>query len=321
MNADHIYDTILEAIGESPLVRLHSVGKELGCEILAKCEFLNPGGSIKERVALRMIEAAEASGRIKPGDTLIEATSGNTGIGLAMACAVKGYRLIITMPEKMSKEKQLTMEALGAEIVRTPTDAPHESPESNFGVAERLQKEIPNAHILDQWTNPDNPGAHYFDTANEILQQTRGKLDAFVSGAGTGGTLTGCGRRLKEAVPGIKIYGVDPEGSIIGGGEPGDPYLVEGIGYDFVPETMDLSVVDEWIKSNDRESFKLARRLIREEGMLVGGSSGSTMMGALHAARQLGPGHRIVVVFADGLRNYMSKFLDPAWLKANGMDV
>lgn len=321
MNADHIYDTILEAIGESPLVRLHSVGKELGCEILAKCEFLNPGGSIKERVALRMIEAAEASGRIKPGDTLIEATSGNTGIGLAMACAVKGYRLIITMPEKMSKEKQLTMEALGAEIVRTPTDAPHESPESNFGVAERLQKEIPNAHILDQWTNPDNPGAHYFDTANEILQQTRGKLDAFVSGAGTGGTLTGCGRRLKEAVPGIKIYGVDPEGSIIGGGEPGDPYLVEGIGYDFVPETMDLSVVDEWIKSNDRESFKLARRLIREEGMLVGGSSGSTMMGALHAARQLGPGHHIVVVFADGLRNYMSKFLDPAWLKANGMDV
>lgn len=319
MNADHIYDTILEAIGETPLVRLHSVGKEFGCEILAKCEFLNPGGSVKERVALRMIEAAEASGRIKPGDTLIEATSGNTGIGLAMACAVKGYRLIITLPEKMSKEKQLTMEALGAEIVRTPTDAPHESPESNFGVAERLQRELPNAHILDQWTNADNPDAHYFGTAHEILAQTRGQFDAFVAGAGTGGTLTGCGRRFKETMPHIRIVGVDPEGSIIGGGEPGDPYLVEGIGYDFVPKTMDLSVVDEWVKTNDRESFSLARRLIREEGMLVGGSSGSSMMGAIHAAKTLGPGKRIVVILADGLRNYMSKFLDPAWLEANGM--
>ncbi len=311
---------ILQAIGETPLVRLNKVGSEFDCTILAKCEFLNPGGSVKERVALRMVEEAERSGRIKPGDTLIEATSGNTGIGLAMAAAVKGYRLIITLPEKMSKEKQLTMEALGAEIVRTPTEAEHDSPESNFGVAKRLQKEIPNAHILDQWTNGANPDAHYYGTAEELLRQTGGKIDYFVAGAGTGGTLTGVGRRFRKDLPNCKIVGVDPVGSIIGGGEAGDPYLVEGIGYDFIPETMDLSVVDEWVKTNDRDSFRLALRLIKEEGMLVGGSSGSAMMGALSVAARAKAGETIVVILPDNIRNYMSKFLDPRWQKESGLD-
>ena len=311
-----ILPNILHAIGHTPMVRLNRVGAEYPCEILAKCEFLNPGGSVKERVAFRMIEEAERQGRIKPGDTLIEATSGNTGIGLAMACAVKGYHLIITMPEKMSREKQLVMERLGAKIVRTPTSAAHDSEESNFGVAKRLQREIPNAHILDQWTNPANPDVHYHGTAEEILEQTDGRLDYFVSGVGTGGTITGVARRLKEVLPNVKVIGVDPEGSIIGGGEPGGPYLVEGIGYDFIPDILDQSLVDEYIKTNDMVSLPLALRLIREEGMLVGGSSGSAMQGALEVAKRCKGGERIVVVLPDNVRNYMTKFLDPEWMAA-----
>lgn len=314
-----ILPDILHAIGHTPMVRLNKVGAEYPCEILAKCEFLNPGGSVKERVAYRMIEEAERTGRIKPGDTLIEATSGNTGIGLAMACAVKGYRLIITLPEKMSREKQLVMERLGAEIVRTPTTAAHDSPESNFGVAERLRRELPNAHILDQWTNPANPESHYYGTAEEILEQTEGRLDYFVCGVGTGGTITGVARRLKEVLPNVKVIGVDPEGSIIGGGEPGDPYLVEGIGYDFIPEILDQALVDEYIKTNDKVSLPLALRLIREEGMLVGGSSGSAMQGALEIAKRCTGGERIVVVLPDNVRNYMSKFLDPNWMAEKGI--
>ncbi len=319
MNHSHVYDNILQVIGQTPMVRLNNVGSEYPVEILAKCEFLNPGGSIKERVAHRMIQDAENQGRIKPGDTLIEATSGNTGIGLAMAAAVKGYRLIICMPEKMSKEKQLMMEALGAEIVRTPTSAPHDSPESNFGVAERLRNELPNAHILDQWHNPGNVAVHYEKTAREIIDQCEGWLDYFVTGVGTGGTITGVGQRLKDTLPGVKVIGADPEGSIIGGGEPGDPYLVEGIGYDFIPAILDQSLVDRYIKTNDKESLPLAQRLIREEGMLVGGSSGSVMQAALEIAKECKGGERIVVVFADNVRNYMSKFIDPAWMRANGL--
>ncbi len=314
-----VLNSILQAVGHTPMVRLNRVGKEYPVEILAKCEFLNPGGSTKERVAVRMVEEAERQGRLKPGDTLIEATSGNTGIGLAMACAVKGYRLIIVMPEKMSREKQLVMERLGAEIVRTPTDAAHDSPESNFGVAARLQREIPNAHILDQWTNPANPEAHYYGSAEEILQQTGGKFDYLVSGAGTGGTLTGLGRRFKEHDPSIQIIGADPEGSILGGGEPGPSYLVEGIGYDFIPDTLDHSVVDRWIKTDDRTAFALSLRLIREEAMLVGGSSGSVMQAALEVAKDAKPGSRIVVILADNIRNYMSKVLDPRWMEEKGM--
>jgi len=313
-------NNILETIGGTPMVRLNKIGAEYPVEIFAKCEFMNPGGSVKERVAYRMIEEAEKSGRIKPGDTLIEATSGNTGIGLAMACAVKGYRLIITLPEKMSREKQITMEALGAEIVRTPTSAAHDSPESNFGVAERLRREIPNAHILDQWTNPANPDCHYYGTGTEILEQADGRIDYFVCGVGTGGTITGVARKLRESLPNVKIIGVDPIGSIIGGGEPGDPYLVEGIGYDFIPAILDQSLVDEYIKTDDKTSFLLALRLIREEGMLVGGSSGSAMQGVLEIARRCKGGERIVVVLPDNVRNYMSKFLDPAWRADKGID-
>jgi cystathionine beta-synthase len=314
MNHPRTYDSILDVVGQTPLVRLNKIGRGYPVEILAKCEFLNPGGSVKERIAVRMIEEAETKGLLKPGSTLIEATSGNTGIGLAMACAVKGYRLIICMPEKMSAEKQRIMERLGAEIVRTPTDAGHDDPESNFSVAERLQKEIPDAHILDQWTNRANPDAHYYGTGTEILEQAEGRLDYFVAGAGTGGTLTGVGHRLKEHDPKIRIIGADPEGSIIGGGTYVGPYQVEGIGYDFFPDTLDLGVVDRWIKTNDHDSFALSLRLIREEGMLVGGSSGSVMEAALQIARECKGGERIVVLLADNVRNYMSKFIDPVWM-------
>ena len=318
MNHPNVYGSILEVVGQTPMVRLNRVGSEYPVEILAKCEFLNPGGSVKERIAVRMVEEAEQKGLLKAGSTLIEATSGNTGIGLAMACAVKGYRLIICMPEKMSAEKQRVMERLGAEIVRTPTSAAHDDPESNFSVAKRLQQEIPDAHILDQWTNPANPGAHYDGTGSEILEQTGGELNYFVAGAGTGGTLTGVGRRLKEHDPSIQIIGADPEGSILGGGDLVATYQVEGIGYDFFPETLDRSVVDRWIKTNDEHSLPLALRLIREEGMLVGGSSGSVMQAALEVARACRGGERIVVLLADNVRNYMSKFLDPQWMKDHG---
>jgi len=320
MNHPHIYDNILQVIGQTPMVRLNHVGAEYPVEILAKCEFLNPGGSVKERVAYRMVVDAEREGRIKPGDTLIEATSGNTGIGLALAGAVKGYRVIITMPEKMSAEKQRILEALGAEIGRTPTKAAHDSPESNFGVADRLHREIPNSHILDQWHNPGNVGVHYDETASEILEQCNGKLDYFVAGVGTGGTITGVGKRLKEVVPHVKVIGVDPIGSIIGGGEPGDPYLVEGIGYDFIPAILDQSLVDEYVKTNDKESLHLALRLIREEGLLVGGSSGSAMQGVFEIAKKCMNGERIVVILPDGVRNYMGKFVDPKWMESQGLN-
>lgn len=315
----HILPNILAAIGNTPLIRLNSIGKEYPVEILTKCEFLNPGGSVKDRIGWFMVEQAEKSGRIKPGDTLIEPTSGNTGIGLAMAAAIKGYRLIITMPEKMSAEKQLMMEALGAEIVRTPTTAPHDSPESNFGVAKKLQREIPNSHILDQFANPDNPRVHFETTAQELIDQTEGRIDYFVCGVGTGGTMAGVAKRFRQDIPTCQNIGVDPEGSIIGGGEPGGPYLVEGIGYDFIPDVLDQSLVDRYIKTNDEVSFKLALRLIREEAMLVGGSSGSALQGALEIAKGCKGGERIVVILPDNVRNYMSKFLSPAWRREKGL--
>jgi len=315
-----ILPNILAAIGNTPMVRFNSIGKEYPVEILAKCEFMNPGGSVKDRIGWYMIEQAEKAGHIKPGDTLIEPTSGNTGIGLAMAAAIKGYRLIITLPEKMSAEKQLAMEALGAEIIRTPTTAAHDSPESNFGVAERLRNEIPNAHILDQFANPGNPEAHYETTAVEILEQTGGKLDYFVCGVGTGGTISGVAKRLKEELPSVQIIGVDPEGSILGGGEPGGPYLVEGIGYDFFPEVLNQSLVDRYVKTNDEASFALALRIIKEEGMLVGGSSGSAIQGVLEIAKSCKAGERIVVILPDSVRNYMSKFLSPAWRAEKGLE-
>jgi len=311
-------DNILDAIGNTPMVRLSAIGRRTGCELLAKCEFMNPGGSVKDRIGKRMIEEAERSGRIKPGDTLTEATSGNTGIGMALAAAVKGYRMIITMPQKMSREKQVVLEALGAEIVRTPTEAAWDSPESHIGVAQRLREILPNAHILDQYSNPDNPAVHYDETGREIVEQTGGKLDYMVMTAGTGGTISGVARRLKEEIPGCRIVGVDPEGSILAGPGPLHPYKVEGIGYDFIPEVLDRSLVDRWIKSRDRESFLMARRLIRQEALLVGGSSGSAAWAAVEIAREAGPGKRICMILPDSVRNYMTKFLDEAWMRENG---
>jgi cystathionine beta-synthase len=313
-----IHDSILDAIGQTPMVRLRNIGRETGCELLAKCEYLNAGGSVKDRIGKRMVEEAQKKGRIRPGDTLIEPTSGNTGIGMALAAAIYGYRMVITMPEKMSREKQVVLEALGAEIIRTPTEAAWDAPESHIGVAKQLKSILPNAHILDQYNNPDNPLAHYHGTGQEILDQTDGKLDACVMTAGTGGTITGVARKLKEKVKGVRIVGVDPVGSILAGPGPIASYKVEGIGYDFIPDVLDRKLVDEWVKTEDRESFLMARRLIRQEGMLCGGSSGSAVWAAKKVAERMGPGKRIVVILPDSVRNYMTKFLDERWMKENG---
>jgi len=313
-----ILDSILDATGATPMVRLARIGRDLPCELLGKCEFMNPGGSVKDRIGVKMLIDAEQSGRIKPGDTLIEPTSGNTGIGLAMAAAAKGYRVIITMPEKMSQEKQVVLEALGAEIIRTPTEAAWDAPESHIGVAKRLREIIPNSHILDQYSNPANPGAHEQGTGKEILDQCEGKLDAVVMTAGTGGTITGVAKAIKAALPKCQVIGVDPEGSILAG--PGEikSYKVEGIGYDFIPDVLDRRLVDRWVKSNDRDSFLVARQLIRQEGLLVGGSSGSAVWAAMQVCRDLGPGKRVVVILPDSIRNYLSKFVDDRWMRQQG---
>lgn len=316
-NRNKILDAITDAVGGTPMVRLSRFGRDLPCELLAKCEYFNPGGSLKDRIGVRMILDAEAAGRISPGDTLIEPTSGNTGIGMALTAAVKGYRMIITMPEKMSREKQVVLEALGAEIIRTPTEAAWDSPESHIGVAKRLEEIIPNSHILDQYSNESNPRAHAEGTAQEILEQTEGRLDAVVIGAGTGGTITGVARRLKEELPQITIVGADPVGSILAGPEEVKSYKVEGIGYDFIPEVLDRKLVDRWIKTNDREAFLVARQLIREEGLLVGGSSGSAAWAAQQVCREMKPGQRVVVILPDSVRNYMTKFVDDAWMQEN----
>ena len=266
-----IHENILSTIGDTPVVKINKIAKNLDCNVFAKCEFFNPGGSVKDRIGWNMVKEAELSGRIKPGDTLIEPTSGNTGQGIALAAAVKGYKCIITMPEKMSKEKQIALEALGAKIIRTPTEAKSSDPESHISVAKKLKKEIKNSHILDQYSNPSNPEAHYYGTAEEIIKDFQGNLDMVVISVGTGGTITGVAKKLKEEIPKIKIVGADPEGSILGGGEEVSSYLVEGIGYDFIPDVLDNSLIDEYIKTKDEESFIMARRLIKEEGLLCGG--------------------------------------------------
>jgi cystathionine beta-synthase len=313
-----LYNNVLQVIGNTPLVKINSLASGLNCNLYAKCEFLNPGGSVKDRIGYKMVEDAEKAGRIKPGDTLIEPTSGNTGIGIALAGAVKGYRVIITLPEKMSQEKQVTLAALGAEIIRTPTEAAWDDPASHIGVAKKLQKELPNAHILDQYSNESNWRAHYEGTGAEILRDLNNKVDMVVMTAGTGGTLTGVARRVKETCPGVRIIGVDPVGSILAClDDEVKSYLVEGIGYDFVPEVLDRSLVDRWIKTEDKESFQMARQIIRREGLLCGGSSGSAMYGALEAAKELKSGQNCVVLLADGIRNYMTKFVDDRWMKAH----
>ena len=317
-----IFDNIVQVIGKTPLVKLNRMNAGLECNLLAKCEFMNPGGSTKDRIARQMILDAEKSGQIKKGDTLIEATSGNTGIGMALAGAALGYKVVITMPEKMSQEKQVVIEALGAEIVRTPTEAAWDDPESHIEVAKKLQKELPNAHILDQYGNRSNPMAHYEGTGQEIIDDMQGQnIDMVVMGVGTGGTLSGIARKIKSQFPDAIIVGADPEGSLLAGPEEIKPYHVEGIGYDFIPDVLDRDLVDRWVKTNDRESFKLARRLMREEGLLVGGSSGSAMMAVFEAAKMLKTRQNCVVVLPDGIRNYLTKFVDAGWRKAFGFDA
>lgn len=318
-----IKDDVLDAIGYTPLIRMNKIPQAEGvkCDFLVKCEFTNPGGSIKDRIARRMVLDAEKSGRIKPGDTLIEATSGNTGIGMALTAAVRGYKMIITIPEKMSNEKIATLKSLGAEVIRTPTEAAWDSPESHIGVAKRLNELIPNSHILDQYSNPSNPNAHYDGTAEEILDQCDGKVDYIFSASGTGGTVAGIGKKIKEKCPNCKIIGVDPFGSLLAlpnklNESDVTSYKVEGTGYDFLPKVLDRGVVDQWVKIGDKDSLTMARRMIREEGILCGGSSGQVFAAAMHYAKEmkLGEGVRCVVILADSIRNYITKHLNDDWM-------
>lgn len=313
-----IFENILETIGKTPLVKLQKISKNLSANLYAKCEFFNPGGSVKDRIGFYMVKAAQRRKIIQPGDTLIEPTSGNTGIGIALAGVVMGYKVIIVMPEKMSKEKEVTLKALGAEIIRTPTEAASEDPESHINVAKKLEKELPRAHILDQYSNPANYMAHYEGTAEEILQDLNNQVDMIVAGAGTGGTLTGLAQRIRQTCPDCEFIGVDPVGSILAGDEPVSPYEVEGIGYDFIPEVLDHSLVSKWVKTKDKDSFALAREMILSEGILCGGSSGSALYAALQEAERLKKGQNCVVIFPDGIRNYMSKFLNDSWMKEKG---
>lgn len=321
-----VYDNIISTIGHTPLVRLNSIGRDLRCILLAKVEFFNPGGSVKDRIGPAIISNAEQSGALKPGGTIVEATSGNTGVGLAIAAAVKGYRTIFVMPDKMSQEKIQLLRAFGARVVVTPTAVEPEDPRSYYSVAERLVEETPNAVLADQYRNPINPQAHYESTGPEIWAQTQGKITHFVAGIGTGGTITGVGRYLKEKNPEIKIVGVDPVGSILydlhrsGEHTKAETYKVEGIGEDFLPDTTDLSVIDEIVQVNDRDSFLMTRRLVREEGIFCGGSCGSAIWGALHYARkhELGPDALLVVILPDSGSRYLSKIFDDDWMRENG---
>lgn len=309
-------ETILQSIGRTPLVRLRRVAEGLKAPIYVKLESLNPGGSVKDRVGLAMISEAERRGWLRPGGTIIEATAGNTGVGLAMAAAVKGYRCIFVLPDKMSAEKILLLKAYGAEVIITATNVAPDSPDSYNGVADRLGREIPGSWRPNQFTNLANPEIHYRTTGREIWEQTDGRVTAFVGGVGTGGTVSGVARYLKEQNPDIKIIGADPEGSVLSGDTP-RPWKVEGIGEDFVPRTFNSQMVDDWVRVGDAESFHIARALARREGILVGGSSGTAVAAALRYARRLTGEHLVVALCADTGRNYLSKFFNDEWLSAN----
>src|ERR1700732_2444974 len=312
-----IYDTILDRIGNTPLIRLNRVARHVKPTILAKVESLNPGGSVKDRIGVRMIEDAERRGLLKPGGTIVEPTSGNTGHALAMAAALKGYRMIFVMADKQSPQKIARLRAYGAEVVVCPTAVPRESPESYYSVAERLSREIPCAFQPNQYFNQANPQSHYETTGPEIWEQTDGKVDVVVAGLGTGGTMTGVARFLKEKKPSLMTVGADPEGSLYSGSTI-KPYKVEGIGEDFIPGTIDLKLIDRIVQVNDRDSFLTARRIPREEGSLVGGSSGTAMKAAMEVARDLDEKTVMVVILPDTGRNNLSKIYNDEWMRQNG---
>jgi cystathionine beta-synthase len=321
------HENVLSAIGHTPLVRLNKVVEPGSATVLAKLEYLNPGGSIKDRMALHIIEKAERAGLLRRGATIVENTSGNTGVGVAMAAAVKGYRCVFTMPDKMSKEKQDALKAFGAQVIVTPTNVPPESPDSYYSVAKRIAAETPGSFYLNQYHNPDNVEAHHRITGPEIWEQTEGKLDAFVAGLGTGGTMSGCGRFFKEKNPKVLNVGVDPVGSVYHSmfktGKLGSHhvYKVEGIGEDMMCGAMDLTVLDDVRQVTDAQSFAMARRLAREEGLFAGGSSGSAVHVAVQVARELGAGKTVVVPLPDGGRAYVSKYFSDEWMRDNGFPV
>ncbi len=321
-----VHRTILDVIGNTPLVRLNKVSHGLKPTILAKLENLNPGGSVKDRIGVAMIEEAERKGLLKPGGTIVEPTSGNTGVGLAMVASVKGYKMIFVMPDKMSEEKRAILRAYGAKVVVTPTNVPPESAEHYTKVAERLERETPNSYMPNQYENRANPDAHYRTTGPEIWRQTEGKVDVFVCSMGTGGTITGTGRFLKEKKKSLKVVGADPEGSIFYPrfhGQKEDPhqYKVEGIGEDFMPGTLDMSIVDDVIQVSDTDAFRMARRLAQEEGIMVGGSGGTAVQAALRVAERLDERKTIVTLLPDTGRNYLSKLFSDKWMREQGFPV
>ncbi len=326
MMRPRVLHNILEALGNTPLVRLHSVTRGVAPEVLAKVEFFNPGGSVKDRIGLAIIEDAERSGKLKPGGTIVEATSGNTGVGLAIAAAIKGYKTVFVMPDKMSEEKIRLLRAFGARVIITPTAVEPDDPRSYYSVARRIVEETPNAILANQYHNPVNPQVHYLTTGPEIWEQTEGRVDVFVATMGTGGTISGVGRYLKERKPEVKVVGVDAVGSILchyfytGEITQASTYRVEGFGEDFIPSTLDFSVVDDVVQVDDRESFLMARRLVREEGLFVGGSSGSAVAAALKYIRQkqIGPDKVVVVLLPDTGARYLSKIFNDDWMRENG---
>ncbi len=315
-----MHDSILQSIGKTPLVRLRRLAADVPATVAIKVESQNPGGSIKDRVGLAMIVEAERRGLLRPGGTIIEATAGNTGVGLAMVAAVRGYRCIFVLPDKMASEKIALLKAYGAEVVITPTGVPPDSPDSYNGVADRLTREVPGAWRPNQFANLANPDIHYHSTGPEIWEQTDGRITAFVAGVGTGGTVTGVARYLKERKPDVRIVGADPEGSVLSGGS-GKAWKVEGIGEDFVPKTFNSTLVDEWIRVGDAESFHVARQLARREGILAGGSSGTNLAAALRYARRCTRDDLVVTLVCDTGRNYLSKFYDDSWLAANHLEM